>query len=264
MTHALVRTVRGLAASLCLTVGACGQPATAQSFRDFSDNLILYVRDGETDRPSIVIFDYDAAKANASSQLSVVALTLSFEDGAQPWDYRAAVDDRLGDLLKDTPAQLAVTHTEPQQRQRTYLLMTGAPDQVITALRPISPPAGVKITTQSLPAAALDQWQPTRMEVQGSKDDTVRQALAKHADDGTRPRTVDFFFYSGDQQGLRAAAKAAGFGVRKAEGDPDGSVLTLRTSVDAKTLNILNSRFIDWSDRFKTDYDGWETEVAKK
>ncbi len=264
MTHALVRTMRGLAAALFLTVGACSQPTMAQSFQDFSDDVMFYVRDDATDHPSIVLFDHGAADASTSLNRPVVSLTLTFSETAPNWDYRAAIDDKFADILKGVPAQLAATHTEPQQGLRTYLLVTDAPAKVIGALEKIDPPNGVKVTAQQVPDTELNAWRPTRLEVQTSQDDNLRRSLADAGDDGSKSRTVEFFFYKGDQPGLRAIAKTSGFDVRKSNGDPEGSVLTLRTPVDAKTLNILNSRFLDWSDRFQADYDGWETEVVKK
>jgi hypothetical protein len=264
MTQAPVRAMRGLAAALFLTVGACGQPTMAQSFQDFSDDVMLYVRDDATEHASIVLFDRLAADANTTPKRPVVALTLAFSEEAPKWDYRAAIDDKLGDILKGVPAQLAATHTEPQQGLRTYLLVTDAPAETIAALEKINPPAGVKVTARQLSAADLDVWRPTRLEFQTSQDDTVRKSLANSGDDGSKPRAVEFFFYKGDQVGLRTAAKAAGFQARKSDGEPEGSVLALLTAVDTKTLNILNSRFLDWSDRFHAEYDGWETEVAKK
>jgi hypothetical protein len=264
MTQALARTGRGLAAVLFLMLGACGQPAKAQAFKDFSDNVTLYVRDGQTDHASIVLYDPVGADENHASQNPIVAFTLTFGETAKTWDYRAAIDDKLAEFLKDAPARLVGTHTEPQQGERTYLLVTPEPAKVIAALRVIAPPAGIEATAKELPASSLAQWAPTPLEFQASSDDNVRRALEKQGDDGSKPRSVEFFFYKGDQVGLRAAAVAAGFTARKTDSDPNGSILSLTTPVDAATLDTLNTRFLDWSDRFKAEYDGWEAEVVKK
>lgn len=264
MTQALARTGRGLAAVLFLSLAALGQPASAQAFKDFSDELTLYVRDGQTDHGSIVIYDHLGAEANRTAREPVVAFTLTYGEGAGGWDYRAVIDDKFGELLKNTPARLVATHTEPSQGQRTYLLATPKPDAVIAALAAVKPPAGVTAQAKALPAASIDQWAPTRLEFQTSRDDEVRRTLAKSDDDGSAPRNVDFFFYKGDQSALRVAATAAGFTARKSESDPNGSVLSLATPVNEAALNTLNIRFLDWSDRFKAEYDGWETELVKK
>jgi hypothetical protein len=193
-----------------------------------------------------------------------VAFTLTFGEELGEWDYRAAIDDKFDDLLKGVPARLVATHTEPSQGQRTYLLATPKPAAVIAALAKVKPPAGVTVQAKTLPAASVDQWAPTRLEFQASRDDEIRRTLAKSGDDGSTPRNVDFFFYKGDQSALRAAATAAGFTARVTDSDPNGSVLSLTTPVNEAALNTLNTRFLDWSDRFKAEYDGWETELVKK
>jgi hypothetical protein len=264
MTQALVRTGRGLAAVLLLALGACGQPAQAQTFQDFSDKVSLYVRDGQSDHPSIVLYDPVGGEEEQARGYPVVALVLTFSETAQPWDYRAAIDQNFPTLLGDASAHLVTTHTEPQQRRRTYLLTTSTPAKVIAALAMIVPPTGVAVTTHELPASSLAQWAPSRLEFQASGDDQVRRSLAKSGDDGAAPRNVEFFFYKGDQAGLRDAAVATGFTARKLTSDPNGSALSLKTAVDAATFDTLNTRFLDWSDRFKAEYDGWEAEAVKK
>lgn len=240
------------------------QPATARSFEDFGDEVMLYVRDGQSDHPSIVLYDAKAAQANVKTKRPLVELTLDFSSATESWDYRAAVDDRLGELLKGAPAKLAVTHTEPQQGRRSYLLVTAEPARVAAALDRITPPLGIAVTTNTLAASALEAWRPTPLEFQDAQDERVRLSLAEHGDDGATPRLVDFFFYGGDQDALRVAAMQRDFQTRSAEGDRPGVVLSRRTSVDSKTLNSLNTQFLDWSSRFHVEYDGWETEVVKK
>jgi hypothetical protein len=193
-----------------------------------------------------------------------VELTLDFSAATERWDYRAAIDERFDELLKGAPARLAATHTEPQQGRRSYLLVSADPGRVTAALEGITPPSGVTATSRTLQASELEVWGPTPSEFQDAQDERVRQALAKSGDDGTKPRMVDFFFYGGDQAALRVVARQQGFDTRKAEGDRDGVILSRRTAVDSKTLTILNTQFISWSNRFGAEYDGWETEVAKK
>ncbi|MDB5439961.1 MAG: hypothetical protein JWM33_2388 [Caulobacteraceae bacterium] len=258
------RMVRGLTCALFLALGACGQPATAQSFEDFGDDVLLYVRDGQSDHPSIVLYDAKAVQANAAAKHPVVELTLNFSEATERWDYRAAIDDRFDELLKGAPARLAATHTEPQQGRRSYLFVSAEPARVAAALEGIAPPSGITATSRTLKASELEVWGPTPLEFQDAQDERVRQSLAKHGDDGTKPRMVEFFFYGGDHAALRAAAKQQGFQTREAEGDRTGVILSRQTAVDSKTLAVLNGQFISWSNRFGAEYDGWETEVAKK
>jgi hypothetical protein len=246
-----------------LALGACGQPATAQSFEDFGDDVMLYVRDGQGDHPSIVLYDSKAVQANAEPKNSIVELTLDFSSAKSRWDYRAAIDDKLGELLNGVPARLAATHTEPQQSSRSYLLVTSDPAKVAAALGGITPPSDITVSTRTLSAADLERWRPTPLEFQDSQDEQVRHSLAQHGDDGKTPRMVDFFFYSGDQTALRTAAKHEGFQTRDVAGDRSGTILSRSTAVDSKTLTALNSQFLDWSSRYGVDYDGWEAPVAK-
>lgn len=263
MMKAFGGMVRGIA-SLVLALGAGLQPATARSFEDLSDDVMLYVRDGQSDHPSIVLYDAKADQANVKAKRPLAELTLDFGSATASWDFRAAVDDRLGELLNGTPAKLAVIHTEPQQGRRSYLLVTAEPARVAAALDRIKPPAGIAAATHTLAASELEAWRPTPLEFQDAQDEKVRRSLAEQGDDGATPRLVDFFFYGGDQTALRVAAMQRDFQTRKAEGDRPGIVLSRRTSVDSKTLNSLNSQFLDWTSRFHVEYDGWETEVVKK
>lgn len=263
MTRPIGRAARGIACAALLALGACGQPATAQSFEDFSDDVMLYVRDGQSDHPSIVLYDSKAVQANAEAKDAVVELTLDFSSATSRWDYRAAIDDKLGELLKGVPARLAATHTEPQQSRRSYLLVTSNPTKVADALGVITPPAGITIATRTLSAPDLEIWRPTPLEFQDSQDEQVRHSLAQHGDDGKRPRLVDFFFYGGDQAALRAAAKHQGFQAREVAGDRTGTILSRSTAVNSETLTALNNQFLEWSSRYGVDYDGWEAPVAK-
>jgi hypothetical protein len=260
---ALGGMMRGIA-SLAFALLAGIQPAAARSFEDFGDDVMLYVRDGQSDRPSIVLYDPKAAEANVKAKRPVVELTLDFASATERWDYRAAVDDRLGELLKGMSARLVVTHTEPKQGRRSYLIVTAEPARVAAVLDRITPPTGIAAATRTLPASELETWRPTPLEFQDAQDEQVRSALAEQGDDGTTPRMVDFFFYGGDLAALRAAAIQMDFETRKAEGNRPGIVLSRRSSVDSKTLNTLNIQFLDWSSRFRVEYDGWETELARK
>lgn len=263
MINPVGRVARSIACAALLALGACGQPATAQSFEDLSDDVLLYVRDGQSDHPSIVLYDSKATQANAEVKNAIVELTLDFSSATSRWDYRAAIDDKLGELLQGVPARLAATHTEPQQSRRSYLLVTSNPAKVAAALGGITPPPGITIATRTLNASDLESWRPTPLEFQDSEDEQVRHSLAQHGDDGKRPRTVDFFFYGGDQTALRTAAKHQGFQTREVAGDRTGTILSRSTAVDSKTLTALNSQFLEWSSRYGVDYDGWEAPVAK-
>jgi hypothetical protein len=203
MSQTFGRALRGISCALFLVLGACGQPATAQSFEDFSDDVLLYVRNGQSDHPSIVLYDPKAVQANAQAKQPVVELTLDFSAATERWDYRAAIDERFDELLKGAPARLAATHTEPQQGRRSYLLVSADHGRVTAALEGITPPSDVTATSRTLQASELEAWGPTPSEFQDAQDERVRQALAKSGDDGTKPRMVDFFFYSGDQPSLR-------------------------------------------------------------
>jgi hypothetical protein len=263
MINSFGRAARGIACAALLALGACGQPATAQSFEDFSDDVMLYVRDGQSDHPSIVLYDSKAVQANAETHNAIVELTLDFSSATSRWDYRAAIDDKLGELLKGVTARLAATHTEPQQSRRSYLLITSNPAKVAAALGGITPPAGITIATRTLNVSDLEIWRPTPLEFQDSQDEQVRHSLAQHGDDGKKPRIVDFFFYGGDQTALRTAAKRQGFHTRGVEGERTGTILSRSTAVDSKTLTAFNSQFLEWSSRYRVDYDGWEAPVAK-
>lgn len=260
----LMTVTLGVVCALSVAFAACGRPATAQSFENFSDDLGLYVRDSQSEQVSIVVYDRGAVDANARARRPVVELTLHFGSMAGNWDYQADVDDRLDELLKGVPAKLAATHTEPRQGRRSYLIVSPEPSKVAAALAGLKPPAGATADVRTLDAAALETWRPTPLEFQTSQDDNVRRAIAEHGDDGTTPRGVEFFFYGGDQPALRAAATEAGFQARRAEGDRTGTILSRKTAVDVETLTELNVLFIAWSSRFQAEYDGWETEVVKK
>ncbi len=264
MTGAVRRIARTFACALLLAIGVCGRPAIAGSFEDFSDDLLLFVRDGQGDHASIVVYDPKAADANVRAKRPVVELRLDFGSAAEPWDYRAAVDDRFAELLKGVTARLAATHTEPQQGRRSYLLVSAEPAKVLAALEGIKQPAGVTVAARTLAAADLEAWRPTPLEFQDSQDERVRLSLEEQGDDGTTPRMVEFFFYGGDRAALRAAANEQGFQTRKAEGARDGIILSRKTAVDSKTLAPLNNQFLGWSSRFGAEYDGWETEVVRR
>lgn len=264
MTGTPVRLTRRLACALFGALAACGRPAIAQSFEDFSDDVVLYVRDGQSDQVSIVVYDRGAVDANVRAKRPVVELTLHFGSMAENWDYRADVDDRFAELLKGVPAKLAATHTEPRKGRRSYLFVSPEPSKVTAALASVKPPIGATAAVRTLGAADLEAWRPTPLEFQTSQDDNVRRALTEHGDNGTTPRGVEFFFYGGDQAALRAAARQAGFQVRAAKGDRTGTILSRKTAVDVGSLTALNIQFLAWSSRFQAEYDGWETEVVKK
>lgn len=264
MTGSAGRVVQRLACALSLSIGLWGPPATAQSFEDFGDDVLLYVRDGQSDRVSIVVYDLEAADANVQARRPVVELALDFGSTTDRWDYRVDVDDRLAELLEGVPAKLAVTHTEPRQGRRSYLLVSAEPAKVVAALEGVKPPSGITAAVRTLAASDLEAWRPTPLEFQDAQDERVRSSLAQHGDDGTTPRTVEFFFHGGDRAALRAAAKQQGFQTRKAEGGRAGLVLARRTAVDSKTLTDLNTQFLAWSSLFGVEYDGWETEVIRQ
>jgi ubiquitin len=259
----LGKVLRGVPFAVFLLLMVLGHPTKAQSFEDFSDDVLLYVRDGQSDHPSIVLYDAKAIQANANARRPVVEFTLDFSGATERWDFRAVIDDRFDELLKAAPARLAVTHTEPKQGRRTYLLVSSDPDRVVAALKTIVPPPGITATYRTLTTSELEAWAPTPLEFQDAQDQRVREALAEQGDDGTKPRLVEFFFYGGDLAALRDAAKQQGFQMRETRGRR-GVILSRQTAVDSRILTVWNALFIDWSSRFGVECDGWETELAKK
>jgi hypothetical protein len=91
-------------------------------------------------------------------------------------------------------------------------------------------------------------------------DAAIRAALAQHGDDGSKPRHTLFYFYDGDQDGLREAASAKGFSVTPVKSG-SGSVLEATISVDEASFEPINQQMSAWAEQFGAEYDGWETAV---
>jgi hypothetical protein len=100
-----------------------------------------------------------------------------------------------------------------------------------------------------------------------SRNDAVREALAKHGDDGVAARHVVHYAYPAKAADLSsrpqilASLQAQGFEVKDAVAD-NGVVFEHHRSVHPGDFDDLTDTLSAWFEERGWNYDGWECAVA--